>query len=108
MKELFETYLKKNDTVMVIAGKEKGKTAKILKILPKKNGVLLEKLNLRKKYKKVSPSDTTPRLVEVEQAIHISNVQLFCSNCSAPRRIKKTTQDGTKKRICVKCETSFS
>ena len=108
MKALFESYLKKNDTVMVIAGKEKGKTGKVLKLLPKKSGVLIEKLNLRKKYKKVSPSDTAPRLVEVEQAIHVSNVMLYCSNCGAPVRIKSSNQEGSKKRACVKCDTKIS
>ena len=97
-------HVKKNDTVMVIAGKEKGKMGKILKVLPKKNRVIVEKVNFIKRHTRASQTGRGG-IVEREGSIHISNVTLICKKCNSPVRTRKKILDGGKKvRICIKCE----
>lgn len=97
-------HVKKDDTVMVIAGKEKGKTGKILTVIPKKNRVIVEKVNLIKRHTR--PSQISKGgILEREGTIHVSNVMIFCKKCSSPVRTrKKFLDDGKKVRVCVKCE----
>ena len=84
--QVTKPHVNKGDTVMVIAGKEKSKTGKILHLLPKKNGVIKEK----------------------EARIHISNVMPYCSKCSKPVRTSvKLLENGEKQRLCVKCGTTL-
>ena len=97
-------HVKKDDTVMVIAGKEKGKMGKILKVLPKKNRVVVEKVNFIKRHTKASQTGRGG-IVEREGSIHVSNVTLVCKKCNSPVRTRKKILDGGKKvRICIKCE----
>ncbi|RLB07512.1 MAG: 50S ribosomal protein L24 [Deltaproteobacteria bacterium] len=96
--------IKKNDTVMVIAGKERGKSGKVLKVLPKKNAVIIERLNFVKRHLRPGAGHGQGGIVEKEAPIHISNVQLLCGKCNLPTRIgKKILEDGRKIRICKKC-----
>lgn len=99
--------LRKNDLVMVIAGKEKGKTGKILKMITDQEKALVEKLNLVKKNQK--PTQQNPRggVIEKEAGIHLSNLMLFCSSCSKPVRISRKIVDGNKVRVCKKCDSVF-
>jgi large subunit ribosomal protein L24 len=97
-------HIKKNDKVEVIAGKEKGKTGKVLKVLRDKNRVLIEKVNMIKRHTRPSPTTGQGGIVEKEASLHISNVLLICGKCTAPTRIKRTqTADGKWVRTCVKC-----
>ncbi|MDY7032440.1 MAG: 50S ribosomal protein L24 [Thermodesulfobacteriota bacterium] len=97
-------HVKKDDLVMVVAGKEKGKTGKILKTIPEKNRVIVEKANFIKRHTR--PSQISKGgIVEREGTIHISNVMIYCRKCSAPVRTgKKLLDDGRKVRICTKCK----
>lgn len=96
--------MKKNDTVMVIAGKERGKSGKVLKILPEKNAVIIERLNFVKRHLRPGASHGKGGIVEKEAPLHISDVQLLCGKCNLPTRTgKKTLEDGRKIRICKKC-----
>jgi large subunit ribosomal protein L24 len=96
--------IKKNDKVEVIAGKEKGKTGKVLKVLRDKNRVLVEKVNIIKRHTRPSPTTGQGGIVEKEASLHVSNVLLICGKCTAPTRIKKTpTSDGKWVRTCKKC-----
>lgn len=99
----FNSNIKKNDLVAVIAGKEKGKTGKVLKVLPKSSRVLVEKLNMVKRHQK--PTQTNPQggVVEKEMGIHCSNLMLVCSKCSKPVRVSKKEVNGKKVRVCKKC-----
>ena len=100
-------HVKKNDTVMVIAGKDKAKSGKVLAILPKKDGVLVEGVNVVKRHTKARGSEQGG-ILEKEAALHISNVQLLCTRCNKPVRTKiSVLADGTKARCCVKCGESF-
>ena len=96
--------LKKNDLVMVISGKEKGKSGRILKVLPLKNRVLVEKINFIKRHTRASGQTKQGGIVEKEAPIHISNVMIVCEKCNLPIRIgKKILDDGKKVRACKKC-----
>jgi large subunit ribosomal protein L24 len=95
--------LKKGDTVVVVAGNEKGKTGKILTVIEKKNRVIVEKLNFIKKHQR---PDTHGKggIVEREGSISISNVMLMCNKCDTGVRVGyRLLDDGKKVRVCKKC-----
>jgi large subunit ribosomal protein L24 len=96
--------IKKNDTVIVIKGEEKGKRGRILAVYPDKGAVLVEKLNLIKKHMKPSKKQTQGGIIEKEAPIRRANVMLICSKCDRPAKIgQKVLEDGVKVRICKKC-----
>lgn len=102
---MLTTHVKKNDTVKVIAGKEKGKTGKVIVVLPKKERIIIEKINLVKRHTKPKGAAGQGGIIEKEGAIHISNVMVVCPKCgSAVRFGYKLLQDGSKARVCKKCE----
>lgn len=102
-----KSHVKKNDTVMIITGKDKAKTGKVLQILPKKDGVLVEGINIVKRHTRPRGSEAGA-IVEKEAAIHVSNVMIYCAKCNKPVRTKiNTLEDGKKARICVKCGEAF-
>ena len=97
-------HVKKNDLVMVIAGKDKGKSGKILSVLSKKNRVIVEKVNFIKRHTRPSAKQRQGGIIEREGPINISNVMLICTKCNKPSRIgKKSLEDDKKVRICKKC-----
>jgi large subunit ribosomal protein L24 len=96
--------IKKNDTVVVVAGKEKGKKGRVLSVYPSKDRLLVEKINLIKKHMKPSKQHAQGGIIEKEALIHIANVMLICPKCSKPTRIGNTSlHDGRKVRACKKC-----
>ena len=96
--------IKKNDTVVVIAGKEKGKTGRVFGVLPKDERVLVEKLNIIKRHTRPSAVNRQGGIIEKEAPIHLSNVMLVCPKCSKPTRVAHGELDGGKKaRVCKKC-----
>jgi large subunit ribosomal protein L24 len=96
--------IKKNDTVLVITGKEKGKKGRVLSVSPSKNRLLVEKVNIIKRHMKPSRKYTQGGIIEKEAPLHISNVMLICPKCSKPTKIINTIlQDGKKVRSCKKC-----
>lgn len=97
--------LKINDKVMVISGKEKGKIGKILKFLPEKARVLVERVNMVKRHTKPSGAGSRSGIVEQEGSLPISNVALVCPKCIKATRIAHAfLDDGRKKvRVCKKC-----
>jgi large subunit ribosomal protein L24 len=100
---MLERRLKKGDTVKVIAGKEKGKTGKIMKIISKKARVTVEKLNLIKKHQKPDAKGKGG-ILEKEGSLHISNVMFLCGKCNSAVKIGyRALEDGKKVRICKKC-----
>lgn len=100
-------HVKKGDTVMVVTGKDRSKTGKVLQILPKKDGVLVEGLNVIKRHTRARGNEPGG-ILEKEAPIHVSNVMLFCSKCRKAVRTKiMILDDGKKARVCVKCGESF-
>ncbi len=101
---LAKLHFKKNDHAIVIAGKEKGKSGKILSMISKKECVLIEKVNFVKRHSRPSAKNRQGGIIEKEAPIHISNVMILCSKCNSPVRIgRKTLEDGKKVRYCKKC-----
>jgi len=99
-------HIKKDDRVMVISGKDKGKVGKVLKILPKKDRVIVEKVNMIKRHTRPGAGGVASRggIVEKEGSLPISNVTLICSKCTDPIRIgRKVLEDGRRVRVCRKC-----
>ncbi len=100
-------HVKKGDTVMVVTGKDKDKTGKIIQILSKKDGVIVEGLNIVKRHTRARGNEPGG-IVEKEAPVHISNVMVYCEKCKKPVRTRATVlEDGKKTRLCVKCGESF-
>ena len=96
--------IKKNDTVMVVTGRDRGKTGKVMRVLPERGRVIVERLNIVKRHSKPRGAQSPGGIVEKEAAIHISNVMIFCDRCSAPVRVGvKETSEGEKTRVCRRC-----
>ena len=97
--------IKTNDKVVVIAGKSKGATGKVLAASPAKNRVVVEGANLAKVHVSAQKSGGTENgIITREAAIHVSNVKLVCPKCDAATRVgHKFLEDGTKVRVCKKC-----
>ena len=96
--------LKKGDTVKVIAGKEKGKTGKILKIVGDRERVIVEKVNMLKRHQRPDAKGKGG-IVEKEGSIHLSNVMLICNKCDGTVRVGyRLLDDGKKVRVCGKCQ----
>ena len=100
-------HVKRGDTVMVIAGKDKNKTGKILSLATKKDSVVVEGINIVKRHTRARGSEPGS-IVEKEAPIHVSNVMILCEKCQKPVRTSTSIlDDGTKVRICKKCGVSF-
>ncbi len=95
--------VKKGDTAVVIAGKEKGKKAKVLRVFPADKRVVLEAVNMVTKHKKPRNQRTPGGIMKQEAPIDISNVMVFCGKCSKPTRVGHKVEDGKKVRVCKKC-----
>ena len=96
--------IKKNDNVMVITGRERGKTGKVLRVLPAKERALVERLNLVKRHQKARGPQSASGIVEKEAAIHLSNLMIMCDKCNAPVRMgKRVLEDGRSVRVCRRC-----
>ena len=96
--------IKKNDTVMVVTGRERGKTGKVLRVLPEKRRALVERLNMVKRHTKARGPQSPHGIVEKEAAIHLSNLMIMCDRCDAPVRMgKRLLEDGHDVRVCRRC-----
>jgi len=103
--------IKKGDTVHVIAGKDKGVTGEVLRVIPKTNRVVIERVNIVKKHQKpvqAGCQQVQPGRIEFEAPINLSNVMLVCPQCDEPTRVGyRTNEDGEKVRVCRKCEADI-
>jgi len=100
--------IKKNDTVQVLAGKDKGKTGKVLVILREKNRAIVEKVNFIKKHARKTKEDQKGGIVEKEASINMSNLAVFCKGCNRATKVGiNRLKDGTKTRFCKKCNEVF-
>jgi len=103
-----KVHVRKNDTVIVISGKDKGKTGEVLKVSPKNGKVIVQGVNIVKKHQKASKTQIESAIVEKEAAIKSSKVMLYCTKCNSATRISnKILDDGTKVRVCKKCGETF-
>jgi large subunit ribosomal protein L24 len=100
------TPIRKNDNVVVTTGKDRGKRGRVVRLVPEKNRLIVEGVNIVKRHTKANPQrNIKGGLVEREAPLHASNVQLVCPECGKPTRIgRKVLADGRKVRVCRKCE----
>jgi large subunit ribosomal protein L24 len=100
-------HVRKGDQVVVIAGKEKGKRGRVLRLLTDKERVVIERVNMVKRHTK--PTQRNPRggILEKEGSVQMSNVALWCGKCSTGRRHRVTIKGDKKSRHCVKCGSIF-
>ena len=101
-----QTPIRKNDTVLVTTGKDRGKKGRVIRIVAEKNRLIVEGVNLIRRHTRPNPSKNIKGgIIEREASLHASNVQLVCPECSKMTRIgHRILGDGRKVRICRKCE----
>ncbi len=95
--------IKKNDNVIVIAGKDRGKQGKVLRLFRETDKVLVEGLNLRKKHQKPRKQGEKGQIIDVSHPMHISNVLLYCPSCGKGVRVGAKITGKKKLRVCKKC-----
>ena len=100
------TPIRKNDNVLVITGKDRGKRARVLKVHPDTNRLVIEGVNMIKRHTKPNPGKNIKGgIVEREASLNASNVQIVCPECSAQTRIgSRRLDDGRRVRFCRKCK----
>lgn len=96
--------IKKGDNVLIISGKDKGRTAKILRALPKERSVLIEGINLKKKHMRPKKQGEKGQIIEKPAAIDVSNIKIVCPKCGKAVRAGYKIEGENKKRICKKCK----
>lgn len=97
--------IKKDDTALIITGKNKDKSGRVLSVLSSEGKVIIQGANIIKKHMKPSKKHTQGGIIEKEAPLHISNVMLLCPKCNKPTRIGNTVlDDGRKLRVCKKCK----
>ncbi len=99
-------HVRRDDTVMVMAGKDRGKTGKVLRVLSGRDRIIVEGLNLVKKHVRANPGKQEKGgIIARESSINVSNVMLYCTKCSQPTRVgHRVLEDGTRVRYCRKCQ----
>ncbi len=95
--------VKKNDTVLVVTGKDAGKTAKVLAAIPKTNKVVVDGVNVQKKHKKARSAQEVSSIVNQSGPIDASNVMVVCPSCGKAVRVAYKVEGDKKARICRKC-----
>jgi large subunit ribosomal protein L24 len=97
--------IRKNDTVKILIGKDRGKSGKVLAVYPKTGKVLVQGLNFVKKHTRRTSQDQQGGIIQKENPIHISNLMLVCQKCGKASPVGfSTLSDGTKVRICKRCK----
>jgi len=96
--------LKKGDSVLITAGKDKGRTGKVIKAMPKELKVLVEGINLKKKHVRPKREGEKGQVVEIPMSIDISNVKMICPKCGKITRVGFLVENKEKYRICKKCK----
>jgi len=97
--------IKKNDTVLITTGKDKGKKGKVLKALPKDNKIIVEGLNIAKKHSKPKKSGEKGQIIEISRPMNVSNAMLICSKCGRATRVGYKITENEKSRVCKKCQS---
>ena len=95
--------IKKNDTVIVLSGKDKGKKGKVLTAMPSENKLIVEGVNVATCHVKARKQNDVGGIVKREIPIRVDKVQLYCSNCKKGVRVGYNMVDGKKDRVCRKC-----
>ena len=102
-------HVKKGDTVLVLSGKSRGTTGKVLEVAPKEGKVIVEKANMVTKHVKPRRQGEPGGRIEAEGALYACKVQVICPKCKMPTRVGYTVEDGKKVRVCKNpdCKATF-
>jgi large subunit ribosomal protein L24 len=96
--------IRKDDTIVIIAGKDRGKKGKVRRALPSEERVIVEGLNMIKRASRARRATRQAGIIELEAPIRVSNVMLICNKCGNPTRVNfRFLDDGKKVRICSSC-----
>ena len=95
--------IRKDDTVIVMSGKDKGKQGKVLEVMPKEGKVVVEKINVVSRHTKPRKQGEEGGIVRREIPMYVSKVMLVCPKCGKPTRVASKVEDGKKVRVCKKC-----
>jgi large subunit ribosomal protein L24 len=97
--------IRKNDTVLIIVGKDRGKKGKVRRALPKEKKVIVEGLNMIKRHSRAKGQARQAGIIELEAPMDVSNVMFICGKCNRPTRVGfRFLSDGRKARICRACD----
>ncbi len=98
-------HVKKNDNVLILAGKDRGKSGRVLRVFPAKQRAVVENLNMLRKHTRPNPQKNIKGgVVERESPIHLANLMVICRECGKPTRVGYSLlSDGKKVRVCRKC-----
>lgn len=99
--------VKKGDTVLVITGKDKSKSGKVLEVYPEDNRVLVDNVNIVTKHKKARTQNEKSEIIKKTAPIEASNVMVVCPVCGKATRVAHKEIDGKKVRVCKKCSASL-
>ncbi len=100
--------IRKNDTVNVLAGRDRGKTGRVLRVLPRRMAALVEGVNYVKKHTRQTRQDKQGGIIQKESTIHLSNLALYCKTCKKKTKIGiNVLADGSKIRYCKRCKETF-
>ncbi len=106
---LAKVHVKKNDEVLVISGKDRGKRGKVLRVMPTKGTAIVERVNFNKKHTRANPQKNVKGgILEREAPVKLSNLQVICPSCSEPTRLGRRKTEGGTVRVCKKCSTELS
>jgi large subunit ribosomal protein L24 len=100
--------IKRDDRVLVITGRERGKQGQVRQVLPRENRVIVQGVNMVKRHQRPRSQTTPAGIIEKEAPLHVSNVMLLCKSCNAPTRVGiRLRADGTKIRVCKRCKADI-
>ncbi|MCA1727267.1 MAG: 50S ribosomal protein L24 [Actinobacteria bacterium] len=99
--------IKKGDEVIVMTGKDRGMKGRVVNVLPRDNRIMVEGVARAKKASRPSKKRQQGGIIDIEQFIDLSNVQLVCKSCNKPTRVGHRVEDGVKIRVCRKCEADL-
>jgi large subunit ribosomal protein L24 len=100
--------IRKNDTVLIIAGKDNGKKGKVRQVFPREGKLIVEGFNMIKRHSRTKGQAKQGGIIQLEAPLNISNVMIICSKCGKPARVGfNILDDGKKVRICRNCKEAF-
>lgn len=99
--------IRKGDNVIMLSGKNRGKSGKVLSVFPKSDKVIVEGLNMIKKHQRAKKQGQVGQIIHKERAVHVSIIQLICPKCGASTRTGHLIQGNNKARICKKCKAEI-
>jgi large subunit ribosomal protein L24 len=99
--------IRKGDRVQVVAGNDRGRIGRVLAVIPEKNRIIVENVNMITKHQRATQSLRQPGIIQREGTIHMSNVLPICPECDEPTRVGFTEVEGRKMRVCKQCGEIF-